>query len=77
MKNHQVTENLQFIRRDMLQVTAFIEKVSHAFHVAPEGTTKLYFEDTLGDYFDEVQSVFDNWYTKLERVNGQLCISIY
>lgn len=69
------TEMMGNIRRDMIQITDFIEKVSHAFHVAPEGTTKLYFDDTLGDYFDEVQSIFSNWYLRMYRANGQICVT--
>lgn len=68
-------EMMENIRRDMLQVTAFIDKVSHAYFVAPEGTTKLYFDDTLGDYFDEVARFFDNWYLQLYRANGQICVT--
>lgn len=75
MKN-QAAENISNIRRDMLQITEFIEKVSHAFHVAPDGTTKLFFEDTLGDYFDEVQSMFDNWYVQVHKVNGSIRVTI-
>lgn len=69
------SEMMENIRRDMLQVNDFIEQVSHGFHVAPEGTTKLYFDDTLGDYFDEVARIFDNWYMQLYRANGQICVT--
>lgn len=72
MKNS--LENITNIRRDMLQITEFIEKVSHAAFIAPPGTEKLYLEDTLGDYFEEVQSIFDNWYIRLHKVNGQICV---
>ena len=70
------TEMLTYIRRDLLQITEFVERVSHAFFVAPEGTVKLYFDDTIGDYFDEVAKIFENWYMEIYRANGQICVTI-